>query len=773
MYSYEWDKETGGILLNTTPLGFSKEPRPVYYKELDLLGFDKHWNYAKDDSKPYLWAEANVYFYRGEKVAQTRGGSLYTAPVIEIIKEPEPNGQPLKFIDIDAMIVKNKEIIDALTNSAIKWVYNTYEKYKSKVDSFHVSFSGGKDSVVLLDIVTKALPKDAYVVVFGDTQMEFPDTYEVVKETESWCDEQEIVFLRAKSHLDVVDTWNKFGPPSNVLRWCCGVHKTAPQLTTLREHYKKDALRDMAFVGVRGDESQRRSEYDFISCGKKHGMQCSGHPLLEWNSAELYLYIYANNLILNDCYKKGSSRAGCLICPMSNGKSEFVRNAIYPEETKKFIEIISAAYGLSSESTRRNLEVGGWKQRKSGKMLSNVTVNYFEQLVNDDIVLKIETPTTDWKEWMKTLGELKPLNGSKYEIKTAKDRFTFSISERENGYSVHFDKIIAKQYPAFFKLFKHVFKKAASCVGCGECAADCCYGSLKMKQGSITIENCKQCLECHKIKNGCLLYDSLDARVGGVSGMSASKSVDRYASHGPQKEWYAEFFNKKDGFFDDNGLGSKMIQYFRAFLRDAELISNNKFTPFAEVVKKVGYDTERGLALVLINLSYTPQVGCYIQNTSRGETLTRSEFVDFLCRFGLSENSASKTIGSFERLLNLFNSVGLGDVAKSGGGGKIQSFTRSYWETPDSTVILFAVYKFAEMCEGYYQFSLDRLMDFDNESKGISPAQIFGLDKQTLGNILNGLSAKYPEFISYSETHGMQTVNLRKDKTGESVLELF
>lgn len=30
MYTYSYDEETGGILLNTTPTVFSKEPRPVY-----------------------------------------------------------------------------------------------------------------------------------------------------------------------------------------------------------------------------------------------------------------------------------------------------------------------------------------------------------------------------------------------------------------------------------------------------------------------------------------------------------------------------------------------------------------------------------------------------------------------------------------------------------------------------------------------------------------------------------------------------------------------
>ena len=65
MYSYEYDTQTGGILLNSTPLMMSKEPRPVYYKELDILRFDKFWNYEKDDTYPYMWAEANNYYYRG------------------------------------------------------------------------------------------------------------------------------------------------------------------------------------------------------------------------------------------------------------------------------------------------------------------------------------------------------------------------------------------------------------------------------------------------------------------------------------------------------------------------------------------------------------------------------------------------------------------------------------------------------------------------------------------------------------------------------------
>ena len=115
MYSYGWDEETGGILLNTTPMQMSKEPRPVYYKELDLLGFDKYWNYDKDDSKPYMWAESNNYFYRGRLVAKTKGGSMCIAPEIILVEEPEPNNGKLKQIDIEKMVLKNKTIIEQLT----------------------------------------------------------------------------------------------------------------------------------------------------------------------------------------------------------------------------------------------------------------------------------------------------------------------------------------------------------------------------------------------------------------------------------------------------------------------------------------------------------------------------------------------------------------------------------------------------------------------------------------------------------------------------------
>ena len=108
MYAYEWDAETGGYVLTSTPLSFSKEPRPVYYQEMDLLGFHQHWKYDKDDTYPYMWAEANKYWYRGKLIAQTRGGTLYQAPELIVMEDAPKTNEKLIPIDIQLMVKKQQ-----------------------------------------------------------------------------------------------------------------------------------------------------------------------------------------------------------------------------------------------------------------------------------------------------------------------------------------------------------------------------------------------------------------------------------------------------------------------------------------------------------------------------------------------------------------------------------------------------------------------------------------------------------------------------------------
>lgn len=773
MYSYDWDPSTGGYILNSTPLKFSKEPRPVYYKELDMLGFDKYWNYEKNDAYPYMWAEANSYWYRGRKVAQTKGGSLYSPPKITILQEAEPQGKMLKMVDIPAMVKKNTSFMEGFVQEAIKKVYNTYVEYQRKADVFYVAFSGGKDSVVTLDIVQRALPHNAFKVLFGDTGMEFPDTYRTVDLIEKWCKTLGVEFIRAKSEFSPEYTWRRFGPPATVTRWCCSVHKTAPQIIALRENTGKHNFTGMAFIGVRGSESLSRSEYDYVSLGEKHKGQYSCNPILEWNSAELFYYIYANDLILNEAYKKGNRRAGCLVCPRAAERNEYMSRECYPEAFDTYANIIRELYKqhLSDQNILEDfIANGGWKARKNGRDLS-LSVGYEEKSTKTENVIEVHNPKVDWKVWIRTIGVL--LNdGSPYRMLFRNEEFTFTINPIKDGYEIHYDKDYSKSNPLFVKLFKNVFRKSACCIGCRECEADCHNGCISMKNGKVTIsEKCLHCAQCHKVEKGCLIYKSLEMPKGGLL-MSANKSLNCYSHHAPKADWFKQYFEYKNEFDQKHSLGSQMYSFFKRFLRDSELLDEGGFSTTAQVVDKLGLDEPAAWGIMLTNLAYTPQINWFIKRISMGENYSKEYTLSLLVQDGAKESWVNDIWSSFGRFVELpFNEVGMGHAYKE--KNRVSSITRSPWEYPEPLVILYSLYKFAEACDGYYQFTLTRLLNHDIDSDGVSPTEIFGIDRSSMEKILNGLSINYPEFINCSFTIDLDNISLRSDKKSADVLELF
>lgn len=771
MYSYEWDVSTGGYILIPTPLTFSKEPRPVYYKELDILGFDRFWNYDKNDSYPYMWAEVNSYYYRGRMVAKTKGGSLYTKPEIILVEDPEPEGYPLRYVDIPAMVEKNREILEQLSQDTIKKIYNTYIKYKEKVDVFYVAFSGGKDSEVTLDLVQRALPHNCFKVLFGDTGMEFPDTYLAVEETKQFCAQNEIDFITAKSHFSPDYSWSQFGPPATVHRWCCSVHKTSPQIIALRNILNKSDFTGMAFIGVRASESASRQDYDDISLGKKHKGQYSFNPILEWNSAELYAYIFYRELTLNETYKKGNRRAGCLVCPRAAERSEYMARVCYPDEFNSLMNKIQEMYSHNFTSENKLDEFmrnGGWKARKNGRDLP-LRIGYSEQNDNLFSYIKVESPKTDWKQWIKTIGILQS-ESSPYTIDFRGNAYRFEIVGDENDYVVKYESSLAKKAPLFIKLLKNVFRKSACCIGCKECEADCHNGMLHMKNGKIIVdEGCIHCSQCHKVDKGCLLYNSLQLPRGGTK-MGKTQSLNCFSHHAPKFDWFEQYFTYKNDFKDNNTLGSQMNNFFRRFLRDVDLLDKNGFTRFASIVDDIGIENDLAWALMLSNLAYNIQVNWYIKHIPFYETMSKEYVCSLLVDSGADEKWVNDVWGSFARFLDLpFSRVGLGEMTKE--KNKAVSIYRTPWSNPDERIILYSLYKFAEACGNYKQFTLTRLLDHDVESDGISPTQIFGLDRDIMEKILNGLTFNYPDLIEARFTLGLDNITLKSEKTSAEVLD--
>ncbi|MFW0861876.1 MAG: phosphoadenosine phosphosulfate reductase, partial [Dethiobacter sp.] len=98
---------------------------------------------------------------------------------------------------------------------------------------------------------------------------------------------------------------------------------------------------------------------------------------------------------------------------------------------------------------------------------------------------------------------------------------------------------------------------------------------------------------------------------------------------------------------------------------------------------------------------------------------------------------------------------------------------RTKCSVSDPRVVLYGLFKFAEKCNDYKEFTLATLLNDSIDRDGISPTRIFGLDRDDMTPILLGLSAKYPEFITASFTHDLEKITLAEDKTSRDVLDLF
>ena len=491
-----------------------KEPRPVYAGELNLLGFDKLFNYPHDCKEPLMWGEFNDYYYNGLRVAKLSGGDVSHAPAVRLTF---PITEVLKPVPLSAMATANRELMRQLEERTLRRIRDAYNDYKDRIDMFIVSFSGGKDSMVLLDLVQRALPHDAFRVFYTDTGMEYPDSAGYVQTVKDWCASLGIEFVICHSDQLPEQTWHEFGPPASNIRWCCSVHKTAPQVLKAREIAGRADIRKMSFIGVRASESLTRSSYEFIMTGAKHTGETSLNAILDWNSAEVYLYIYERRLPLNPAYMKGNRRVGCLVCPGATPRCEYVTRQCYPEAYDRLFGYVKEMYDpvVTTNHDIDDISLHKiWVARKNGNGLL-LPCNCEEDYDGDTWTLKMRRLRPDWKEWVKTIGVL--LNdASPYQVKFKGKTYQFTLEQKNGLWYMRVTTNHTGGYRSFCAMIKRVFHKASCCVACRVCEADCPYGCLSMADGTVHVsDKCRHCSECHKVHQSCHVYNSLYKRRNG------------------------------------------------------------------------------------------------------------------------------------------------------------------------------------------------------------------------------------------------------------------
>lgn len=779
MYNYEWDIETGGyILLPSKITGVTKEVRPVFSEELRFLGLDRDYGWDFPDCEgPLMWAEARRYFYKGELVCEASGGGLYEMPTLKnVIKDLR-----ITPVDIEMMLSKNESVMDGLVQKTLKTTYKTYLDYKSRVSMFYVAYSGGKDSIVMLDIVQRALPHDGFVVVFGDTTMELKTTYQALSEAKAHWPSLE--WYEARAEFEAEESWRRIGFPARKLRWCCSVHKTAPSIVKLKEIYKtkypeaQRPFKVMVFDGVRAEESDARSTYTMISDGNKHAVQFNCSPILEWSSCELFLYIFKYGLLFNKLYRYGAYRVGCKLCPMASEWYECVLNHIFPEEVKPLLDIVSTSITKSfssDEEKKKYLQSGGWKSRIGGKELSFGGNKITEIKAKDSVKLIITEGNYKWDKWMATVGPVIQIGDNKYSIRYKDINMDFTVSTDKRATILTLPALIRSPLSVrFMYLFKNALNKAAYCVNCGECMAECAFGALNITHDDIVIDGCRHCEHCLDSNKGCIAARSLGI-TGGGNNMSI-KNISRYQNFGFRQEWLELYFELLDDFWANERMGKYMIVGFKTWLKEAEITENNALTPLGEKLQLLGSDSPITWGVIYTNLCYeSPIINWYAKKIEVGRTY----FADDLPILLGEEYSATVKKNALSSLKETLRLSPIGWLLLQGEcevkGKTVATITKGSWYDAEPIVILYSLYKFAERMEGMYSFTLSDLLEDNEERAGLSPRAIFGIERETLKPILQGLANNYSSFIQVDFNKGiMENIDLPAGKNGKKAIDVL
>ena len=651
MRRIEWDRESGGVLLSPKvskdTLGIS--PRPVWFEELDLLGLDKlGYSYPRVEA-PLMWAINKQYFYRGELMFEAKGANIYDAPSIIFQKGKE--SAVLEPVDVELMLRRNKDEMFLIENEAIEFIRDTYNAYagvnrahdtikanqeidyealaervekrtkqkmavvkedcdsfdvmpldaanaagkrvllSTRIDRFIASFSGGKDSQVVLDLVTRAIPPTAFEVIYSDTGYELPPSLELYEDVKRYYGERfpSLKFSTARNHESVLNYWDKIGTPSDTHRWCCSVMKTAPLYRMLKVDGNKQA-RVLTFDGVRAEESTRRSAYNRIGKGK-HINTFNAHPILEWSVTETFLYIMLHQLPNNQAYRLGFSRVGCVICPFGSDWSDFLVGKLYTKCRKPFLDKL---HNWVSVSGIKDVDTFIKTRRWHISALGSPDIKNLERVLvscaNHTTMITLLSPSSDFFEWLKVLGSYSigysknSFNGS---LKIGKDIIPFEGKKSQSKLEITF----SSENKSFINNLIRIAHKAAYCVNCEVCEVQCPTGALqilpKLSIGSQCV-HCLKCLNWHE--KGCIAADCL-RKISGKIKMDTSLSIKGYKTFGLRDEWVDEYVCDPENFWDSTLLGSAMFDSFKAWSKDIGLLdTKNKCTKFGEILQNIYKD---------------------------------------------------------------------------------------------------------------------------------------------------------------------------------------
>jgi phosphoadenosine phosphosulfate reductase len=248
-----------------------------------------------------------------------------------------------------------------------------------------VTYSGGKDSDVMLHLAESCLNTNDFEVLNSHTTVDAPETVYHIRKVFKRLNDKGIkttIDYHKQEDGTNITMWNlipqKLMPPTRIVRYCCQV---------LKETGTPNRL---CALGVREAESSKRQGRDIFATrgGKyaetlffsldhalevhqesqeiqddawdctlikqmKENSDTMVNPIYRWLDTDIWDYIRKENIVVNPLYSKGYDRVGCIGCPLASYHQRIKEFNDYPQYKKAYIKAFDKMLEVRREKGKK------------------------------------------------------------------------------------------------------------------------------------------------------------------------------------------------------------------------------------------------------------------------------------------------------------------------------------------------------------------------------------------------------------------------------------